>query len=109
VQGGGDVSKIIGAAAEANGVCLSCHAKDDEIRNWVAGPHASNSVRCIDCHQTHVYSKADKVAGVRFDLMAGGHSDSVDNLAPETKAIMQPRGGLPTTPVWAATRDSGGR
>lgn len=96
VQGGGDVSKIISfgkrSAADANGVCLSCHARDDKIRNWVAGPHASNSVRCIDCHQTHTYGgKGGAKSEARFDLMAGGHSESVDNLVPETKAIMQPR------------------
>ena len=61
VSGGGDVSKIISfgkrSATDANGVCLSCHARDASIRNWVAGPHASSRVRCTDCHQTHTYTK----------------------------------------------------
>ncbi len=101
VQGGGDISKIISfshrSAADANGVCLSCHANDARVRNWITGPHASNKVRCIDCHQTHTYSaKAGSkteasldVASV--DVMTPGRVAAVENLVPETKAIMQPR------------------
>src|SRR3974377_876540 len=41
VDGGGDVTKIVAfskrSQAEANGVCLSCHARNEKIRNWVAG------------------------------------------------------------------------
>src|ERR1035437_8812685 len=40
VEGGGDVSKIISfshrSATDANGVCLSCHAQDAKVRNWIA-------------------------------------------------------------------------
>jgi predicted CXXCH cytochrome family protein len=95
VQGGGDVAKIIGfskrSAAQANGVCLSCHAKDDKIRNWLAGPHASNSVRCIDCHQTHTYGKNGAKPEVSFNLMGLSNTGAVDAAIPEAKAIMQPR------------------
>ena len=95
VQGGGDVSKIIAfskrSAAEANGVCLSCHAKDDKIRNWLAGPHSSNSVRCIDCHQTHTYGKNGAKPEVSFNLTGLSNTGAVDTTIPETKAIMQPR------------------
>lgn len=49
VGGGGDVSKIISfkkrSATDANGVCLSCHARDERVRNWTSGAHASNRVR----------------------------------------------------------------
>src|SRR5208282_3567329 len=96
VQGGGDVSKIISfrqrSAADTNGVCLSCHARDDKIRNWVAGPHASNSVRCIDCHQTHTYaSKAGAKTEASFDVMSLTQASAAESLVPESKAIMQPR------------------
>jgi hypothetical protein len=77
VQGGGDVSKIINfgrlSPKAANGVCLSCHFQDESVRNWMAGPHAANSVRCIDCHQVH--GSALKAAGAseaRFDTVTQG-------------------------------------
>jgi predicted CXXCH cytochrome family protein len=100
VQGGGDVSKIISfrrrSAADANGVCLSCHIRDAKIRNWLTGAHSSNRVRCIDCHQTHNYGvKAGAQAGSRaeafVDVMTPGRVTAVESLVPETKAIMQPR------------------
>src|SRR5208337_3481219 len=96
VQGGGDVSKIISfkqrSATDANGVCLSCHAQDAKIRNWIAGPHASNKVRCTDCHQTHNYGgKAGTKTEASFDVMDLGRATAVQDLIPESKAMMQPR------------------
>jgi len=96
VDGGGDVSKIISfskrSAADANGVCMSCHARDEKVRNWMAGAHASNKVRCIDCHQTHNYAAKD---GARTDasmnVLSPTRVTAVENLSPETKAIMQPK------------------
>ncbi|MGA2855779.1 MAG: cytochrome c3 family protein [Candidatus Sulfotelmatobacter sp.] len=99
VQGGGDVSKIISfkqrSATDANGVCLSCHARDEKIRNWVAGPHASNKVRCTDCHQTHTYTKAGGKTepGVEMftDVVTPARVGNVESMVPEAKAMMQPR------------------
>lgn len=97
VEGGGDISKIISfshrSATDANGVCLSCHAQDAKIRNWMAGSHASNKVRCIDCHQTHSAAKggAGTEAKAMLDVMTPGRVAAVENLVPESKAIMQPR------------------
>ncbi len=95
VEGGGDVSKIIAfrqrSAADANGVCLSCHARDEKMRNWMAGAHASNRVRCIDCHQTHAYTGKDEIRNVNFNVVTPGRAGAVENLVPETKAIMQPK------------------
>ncbi len=99
VQGGGDISKIISfgkrSATDANGVCLSCHAQDARIRNWMAGPHASNEIRCIDCHQTHTYAKPGSKTEASLDLitdvMTPDRVGNVENLVPETKAMMQPR------------------
>ena len=96
VEGGGDIAKIISfshrSATDANGVCLSCHAQDPKIRNWMAGSHASNRVRCIDCHQTHTYgAKAGPKAEAIVDVITPGRVGSAENLVPESKAIMQPR------------------
>jgi predicted CXXCH cytochrome family protein len=100
VQGGGDISKIISfrhrSAADSNGACLSCHARDEKIRNWMAGPHASNKVRCIDCHETHSdKAKGDSKTGanlfVATDVMTPGRVSNVENLVPEAKTMMQPR------------------
>lgn len=38
---------------EANGACLSCHAKSDHVRNWFAGAHASQGLKCSGCHSIH--------------------------------------------------------
>jgi predicted CXXCH cytochrome family protein len=96
VQSGGDKSKIISfshrSATEANGVCLSCHAKDAKLRNWVAGPHASNAVRCTECHQTHAYgTKSASPKEASFNLMTPGRVGAVEDLVPEAKVMMQPR------------------
>jgi len=96
VRGGGDISKIISfshrSANDANGVCLSCHARDARIRNWMAGPHASNKVRCIDCHQTHSYgAKSGPKSEAFVDVTSLGRVTGVEDLVPETKVMMQPR------------------
>jgi len=38
---------------EANGACLSCHAKSDHVRNWFAGAHAAQDLKCSGCHTIH--------------------------------------------------------
>ncbi|HYA23487.1 MAG TPA: cytochrome c3 family protein [Terriglobales bacterium] len=96
VEGGGDISKIISfshrTATDANGVCLSCHAKDARLRNWIAGPHASNAVRCTECHQTHAYgAKSASSKEASFNLMTPGRVAAVEDLVPEAKVMMQPR------------------
>ncbi len=94
VAGGGDVSKIISfrqrSAADANGACLSCHIKDASVRNWVTGRHASNKVRCIDCHQIHGYAKSGSKPKVSFDVLAARAESGVENFVPETKQSVQP-------------------
>jgi predicted CXXCH cytochrome family protein len=95
VQGSGDVSKIVSfrqrTATDANGVCLSCHARDAGIRSWVAGAHASNKVRCTDCHQTHTYSaKGESKGDASIDVLTPARVNAVENLVPEAKALMQP-------------------
>jgi predicted CXXCH cytochrome family protein len=92
VESGGDVSKIISfsrrSPTDANGVCLSCHIKDAKVRNWLTGPHASNHIRCTDCHQTHTYAKAGGNVET-LNVMTQGQAKTVESLAPETKPIIQ--------------------
>jgi predicted CXXCH cytochrome family protein len=94
VESGGDVSKIISfrqrSAADANGACLSCHITDASVRNWMTGRHASNKVRCTDCHQIHGYAKSGSKPRVSFDLMTTSAGNAVENLVPETKQNVQP-------------------
>jgi predicted CXXCH cytochrome family protein len=92
----GDISKIISfrqrSASEANGVCLSCHIRDASVRNWMAGPHASNHVRCTDCHQTHALpAKAGDKRAMAVDVMNPGHATAVEDVVPEAKVMVQPR------------------
>lgn len=57
VEGGGDVSKIIGfkklSRQEATTRCLSCHGEGQEQRRFAQSPHDSNDVGCLDCHSPH--------------------------------------------------------
>jgi DmsE family decaheme c-type cytochrome len=38
---------------EANGACLSCHAKSDHVRNWFSSAHQAQGIKCSDCHSIH--------------------------------------------------------
>src|SRR6266516_4479659 len=38
---------------QANGACLSCHAKSDHVRNWFSGADAGQDIKCVDCHTIH--------------------------------------------------------
>lgn len=40
-------------AEQANGVCLSCHGKDEGLLHWRSGVHSRQDVKCINCHQVH--------------------------------------------------------
>ena len=96
VEGGGDVAKIISFSrrtpADANGVCLSCHGHDSAIRNWTSGRHASNKLRCTDCHQTHNYgTKGGERGTALVDVVSPGRIENVERLVPETRVKMQPR------------------
>ena len=41
------------SAEQANGVCLSCHAKSDHVRNWFSGAHQAQDIKCSECHRIH--------------------------------------------------------
>jgi predicted CXXCH cytochrome family protein len=92
----GDVTKIVSyrraSARDANGACLSCHAQDEKTRNWMSNTHASNGVRCTDCHQVHnPEAGPNKTAQLNFDATNVGRPASVEGLVPESSARMQPR------------------
>ncbi len=96
VEGGGDVSKIVSyrrrSPSEANGACLSCHAEDEKIRNWIAGKHTSSGVRCTDCHQIHgQQGKGNDSPRMTFDTSSLGRVKAVEDLVPESKVMMEPR------------------
>ncbi len=41
------------SAEDANGVCLSCHAKSDHVRNWFSCAHQAQDIKCTACHTIH--------------------------------------------------------
>lgn len=95
VEGGGDVTKIFSPgkrpAAEANELCLSCHAQEHGTRHWLSGVHAANGVRCIDCHQVHATAvTAAAMDGAPFSTEARGMR-SVNMVSPETDALVRSR------------------
>ncbi len=94
VDGGGDVTKIVAfskrSPEQANGVCLSCHARDEKIRHWIGGSHAANHLRCIDCHQIHQAAlKAAKESRISFDQATRGALTAA-SVSPETEVIVRP-------------------
>jgi DmsE family decaheme c-type cytochrome len=41
------------SAEQANGACLSCHAKSDHVRNWFSSAHQAQDIKCSQCHAIH--------------------------------------------------------
>jgi len=94
VDGGGDVTKIVAISKrtpeQANGVCLSCHARSEKLRNWIAGSHSANHLRCMDCHQIHQTAlRAAKASRISFDQATRGALTAA-SVSPETNAIIRP-------------------
>ncbi len=95
VDGGGDVGKIISfkkrTAQVANGICLSCHTRNDKVRHWQAGSHAANHLRCLDCHQIHDRALTDaNQARMNFDT-ATQAAFMARSVSPETNVVLRPR------------------
>ncbi|MFI5058896.1 MAG: cytochrome c3 family protein [Candidatus Acidiferrales bacterium] len=95
VDGGGDVAKIVSyrrrPSSDANGACLGCHAQDERIRNWLAGTHSSNHVRCVDCHQIHNRAlQAANEGRISFDAATRG-AFTAASVSPETNVILRSR------------------
>ena len=94
VDGGGDVTKIVAISErspeQANGVCLSCHARNEKLRNWIGGSHSANHLRCMDCHQIHQTAlRAAKESRIKFDQGTRGALTAA-SVSPETNAIIRP-------------------
>jgi len=45
---------------QANGACLSCHAKSDHVRNWFSSAHQAQDLKCTDCHTIHAEATGDR-------------------------------------------------
>ncbi|HKM80051.1 MAG TPA: cytochrome c3 family protein [Candidatus Acidoferrum sp.] len=94
VDGGGDVTKIVAISKrtpeQANGVCLSCHARNEKIRRWISGSHSANHLRCMDCHQIHQTAlRTAKESRINFDQGTRGALTAA-SVSPETNAIIRP-------------------
>ncbi len=50
------------SAEDANGVCLTCHAKSDHVRNWFSSAHQAQDIKCVDCHTIHGEAHGEKRA-----------------------------------------------
>jgi predicted CXXCH cytochrome family protein len=44
---------------EKNAACLSCHTKGNQMF-WTGSPHESRGMACVDCHQVHYGSVAER-------------------------------------------------
>ena len=93
VEGGGDVTKIVSfrkrVAEAANGVCLSCHSRNEKIRHWTAGSHSANHLRCIDCHQIHSRALQSRLENrLSFDTSTRGGSAAA-SVSPESDVVLR--------------------
>ncbi len=48
---------------ERNSACLSCHTKGNQMF-WTGSAHESRAMACVDCHQVHYGSVAEKYASL---------------------------------------------
>jgi len=46
---------------EQNAACLSCHSKGNQMF-WRGSPHESRAMACVDCHEVHYGSPAERYA-----------------------------------------------
>ncbi len=46
---------------EKNAACLSCHNKGNQMF-WLGSPHESRAMACVDCHNAHYGSAAERYA-----------------------------------------------
>ncbi len=95
VDGGGDVAKIISFGKRpdetANGICLGCHTRSDQVRHWLGGSHSAHRVRCVDCHQVHDRAlKAADEGRMRFDT-ATRAAFVAKSVSPETNVVLRSR------------------
>ena len=58
------------SAEQANGVCLSCHAKSDHVRNWFSGAHQAQDIKCSDCHTIHGEAHGETGGGFQGEALA---------------------------------------
>lgn len=55
------------SAEQANGVCLSCHAKSGHVRNWFSSAHQAQDIKCIECHSIHGETRGKAGADFRSE------------------------------------------
>jgi predicted CXXCH cytochrome family protein len=49
----------VNSVEEKNSACLSCHSKGNQMF-WRGSPHESRAMACVDCHQVHYGSQAER-------------------------------------------------
>ena len=57
-------------AEEKNAACLSCHNKGNQMF-WKGGPHESRGMACVDCHQVHYGSPAERYEALTSETRYG--------------------------------------
>ena len=78
--------------ADANGVCLGCHAQNVQVRHWINSSHYVNKVRCTDCHQVHPKDWQAATERVRaLDTSTRGRPGMVEQVSPESSIAIRPR------------------
>jgi DmsE family decaheme c-type cytochrome len=52
---------------EKNSACLSCHSKGNQMF-WRGSPHESRAMACVDCHEVHYGTPAQRYAALGEDI-----------------------------------------
>ena len=55
---------------EKNSACLSCHSKGNQMF-WRGSPHESRAMACVDCHNVHYGSPAERYAALGSESRYG--------------------------------------
>jgi predicted CXXCH cytochrome family protein len=53
----------VNTVEEKNSACLSCHSKGNQMF-WRGSPHESRAMACVDCHEVHYGSQAQRYAAL---------------------------------------------
>jgi DmsE family decaheme c-type cytochrome len=79
----------VNTVEEKNSACLSCHSKGNQMF-WRGSPHESRAMACVDCHQVHYGSQAERYAALGSESRYGAPlTEHVGTRKPQPELCLQ--------------------
>ena len=79
----------VNSVEEKNSACLSCHSKGNQMF-WRGSPHESRAMACVDCHQIHYGSPAERYEEMESQTRFGEPlTEHVGTKKPEPELCLQ--------------------